>query len=166
MRDPYLLGPWIRRFLMEHLVGERNLALNTRRSYRDTLQLLLPYVARCARKSVDRLHVADMSADRVRQFLTDLEEKRRCGIATRNQRLAAIHSLARFVGQHAVELVEWCGQVRAVPFNPDYSMPSPRGCRPGASSPFVKELQPGPAPETHRPLPPSWEVTATGCPAG
>lgn len=116
MRDPSLLGPWIRRFLMEHLVGQRNLALNTRRSYRDTLQLLLPYVARCARRSVDRLHVVDVSADRVRQFLTDLEEKRRCGIATRNQRLAAIHSLARFVGQHAVELVEWCGQVRAVPF--------------------------------------------------
>ena len=116
MRDPSVLGPWVRRFLMEHLVGERNLALNTQRSYRDTLQLLLPYIVRCARKSVDRLKVMDVSADRVRQFLGDLEEKRRCGIATRNQRLAAIHALARFVGLHAVELVDWCGQVRAVPF--------------------------------------------------
>ncbi len=116
MRDHSLLGPWVRRFLMEHLVGERNLALNTQRSYRDTLQLLLPYVARCARKPVDRLNVIDVSADRVRQFLRDLEEKRRCGVATRNQRLAAIHALARFVGLHAAELVEWCGQVRAVPF--------------------------------------------------
>lgn len=116
MRDPSLLGPWVRRFLMEHLVGERNLALNTRRSYRDTLQLLLPYIGRCARKSVDRLNVIDVSAERVRQFLSDLEEKRHCGIATRNQRLAAIHALARFVGLHAAELVEWCGQVRAVPF--------------------------------------------------
>jgi site-specific recombinase XerD len=116
MRDPSLLGPWVRRFLMEHLVGERNLALNTRRSYRDTLQLLLPYIARCARKPIDRLNVADVSADRLRQFLSDLEEKRRCGIATRNQRLAAVRALARFVGLHAAELVEWCGQVRAVPF--------------------------------------------------
>jgi integrase/recombinase XerD len=116
MRDPSLLGPWIRRFLMEHLVSERNLALNTRRSYRDTLQLLLPYIARCARKPVDRLNVLDVSADRLRQFLSDLEEKRHCGIATRNQRLAAIHALARFVGLHAAELVEWCGQVRTVPF--------------------------------------------------
>jgi site-specific recombinase XerD len=116
MRDPSLLGPWTRRFLMEHLVGERNLALNTRRSYRDTLQLLLPSVARRARKAVDRLEVVDVSAERVRQFLSDLEEKRRCGIATRNQRLAAIRALARFVGQHAAELVDWCGQVRAVPF--------------------------------------------------
>src|SRR5262249_42731861 len=116
MRDPSRLGPWVRRFLMEHVVGERNLAVNTQRSYRDTLQLLLPQVARRARKGVDRLPVTDVSADRVRQFLSDLEEKRGCGIATRNQRLAAIHALAQFIGLHAPELVEWCGQVRAVPF--------------------------------------------------
>src|SRR5437588_3128022 len=116
MRDAALLGPWVRRFLLEHLIGERNLARNTQRSYRDTLRLLLPAVARCKRKPIDRLAVTDVSADRVRQFLNDLEEKRKCGIATRNQRLAAVHALARFIGLHAPELVEWCGQVRAVPF--------------------------------------------------
>ena len=116
MRDAALLGPWVRRFLMEHVIGERNLARNTQRSYRDTLRLLLPAVARRARKSIDRLAATDVSADRVRQFLSDLEEQRGCGIATRNQRLAAIHALARFIGLHAPELVEWCGQVRSVPF--------------------------------------------------
>src|SRR3954451_15976249 len=98
MRDHSSLGPWVRRFLMEHLIGERNLAPNTQRSYRDTLQLLLPSIARRARKDIDRLQVIDVSADRVRQFLADLEEKRSCGIATRNQRLAAIRALARFIG--------------------------------------------------------------------
>ena len=116
MRDTSLLGPWVRRFLMEHMVSERNLARNTQRSYRDTLRLLLPAIARRARKPIDRLAVTDVSADRVRQFLSDLEEKRGCAIATRNQRLAAIHALARFIGLHAPELVEWCGQVRTVPF--------------------------------------------------
>jgi site-specific recombinase XerD len=52
----------------------------------------------------------------VRQFLSELEKNRGCAIATRNQRLAAIHALARFISLHAPELVEWCGQVRAVPF--------------------------------------------------
>jgi site-specific recombinase XerD len=116
MRDASLLGPWIRRFLMEHLVSERNLACNTQRSYRDAFQQLLPAVARRARKPIDRLAVTDVSADRVRQFLTGLEEKGGCGIATRNQRLAAIRALARFIGLHAPELVAWCGQVRTVPF--------------------------------------------------
>lgn len=39
MPEASLLGPWVRRFLMEYLVGERNLAGNTQRSYRDTLWL-------------------------------------------------------------------------------------------------------------------------------
>jgi integrase/recombinase XerD len=43
MIDKNLLGPWIRRFLLEHLVTERNLARNTQASYRDTLTLLLPF---------------------------------------------------------------------------------------------------------------------------
>jgi integrase/recombinase XerD len=116
MRDTSLLGPWVRRFLMEHVTGERNLARNTQRSYRDTLRLLLPAVAKRAGKTIDRLAVEDVSADRVRRFLNDLEEERGCGIATRNQRLAAIHALARFIGLHAPELVEWCGRMRAVPF--------------------------------------------------
>lgn len=43
--SPSLLGPWVRRFLLEHLVGECNLAHNTRLSYRDALGLLLPFAA-------------------------------------------------------------------------------------------------------------------------
>jgi site-specific recombinase XerD len=42
MRDETLLGPWVRRFLLEHLVAERNLSRNTQASYRDALALLLP----------------------------------------------------------------------------------------------------------------------------
>src|SRR3974377_1996346 len=94
VRNASLLGSWVRRFLLEHMVSERNLAQNTQRSYRDTLRLLLPAIARRARKTVDRLIVTDVSADRVRQFLIDLEERRGCTITTRNQRLAAIHALA------------------------------------------------------------------------
>src|SRR5687767_8622759 len=107
MTDPDLLGPWIRRFLLEYLAGERNLARNTQRSYRDTLRLLLPFVARHAGRTVDRLRVGDLSADRVRAFLQDLEEGRGCGVATRNQRLAAVHSLAGFIGLHSPEHVAW-----------------------------------------------------------
>jgi len=111
-----LLGTWIRRFLLEHLVAERNLALNTQRSYRDTLVLLIPFVAKKAGKAVDRLSVLDMSAELIRFFLADLETSRRCAIVTRNQRLAAIHALARFVGEHSPEHIAWCAQLRAIPF--------------------------------------------------
>ena len=96
MSDVNLLGSWVRRFLLEHLVSERNLARNTQRSYRDTLALLLPFVAGKLNRPVDRLTILDVSADLVRLFLLDLEESRHCVIATRNQRLAAVHALARF----------------------------------------------------------------------
>jgi integrase/recombinase XerD len=115
MPDAALLGPWVRRFLLEHLVGERNLARTTQQSYRDTLRLMLPFMARIAHRAIDRLGVEDLSADRIRTFLQELEEKRGCGIATRNQRLAAIHSLARFIGLHSPEHIRWCGEVRAIP---------------------------------------------------
>jgi integrase/recombinase XerD len=64
---------------------------------------------------LDRSNPLDDPLD-VRLFLGELEEQRGCAIATRNQRLSAIHALAGFIGLRAPELVEWCGQVRAVPF--------------------------------------------------
>lgn len=115
MANASLIGPWVRRFLLEYLVTERNLAPNTQRSYRDTLRLLLPFAARHVRKEVDHILVIDISADVVRHFLRHLEESRNCSVVTRNQRLAAIHSLARFVGLHSPEHVEWCGQLRTIP---------------------------------------------------
>ena len=36
MTNREILGPWLRRFLVEYIVTERNLAQNTRSSYRDT----------------------------------------------------------------------------------------------------------------------------------
>ena len=109
-----LLSRWIKRFLLEHLVSERNLALNTQKSYRDTLQQLLPFAARKARKKIDRLNVEDLSSERIRAFLRHLEEDRGCGAATRNQRLAAIHSLAHFIGLRCPEHLEWCGEIRTI----------------------------------------------------
>jgi integrase/recombinase XerD len=110
------LGPWIRRFLLEHVVAERNLARNTQHGYRDAFRQLIPFVARLSRRSVDRLHVVDISADRVRLFLTDIEVSRHCAIATRNQRLAAIRAFAGFVGEYSPVHIEWSGQIRSIPF--------------------------------------------------
>lgn len=116
MSEPSLIGPWVRRFLLEHLIGERNLSPNTQKSYRDMLTQLLPFAASQLGRSVDRLTVTDLSAKRVRQFLQHIEADRHCGARTRNQRLSAVHALARFIGEHAPEYIEWCGQLRLISF--------------------------------------------------
>jgi integrase/recombinase XerD len=110
------LGPWVKRFLLDHLVEERNLSRNTQRSYRDTLALLMPYAAAAQNKPVDRLDVFDLSSDVLRGFLDHLEQNRRCSIRTRNQRLAAVHAIARFIAERSPQHIAWCSQIRAVPF--------------------------------------------------
>ncbi len=114
--DVELLGPWVRRFLLEHLVIERNLARNTQRSYRDTLALLLPFVSTRGKKPIDRLRIDDLSPAIVREFLAHLEHHRHCTVATRNQRLGAIHTLARFIALHSPQHLAWCSELRAIPF--------------------------------------------------
>ena len=116
MSNHALLGPWVRRFLLEHVVAERNLARNTQHSYREALALLIPFVSKARNRSVDRLAVIDVSAELVRQFLADIETTRGCHVATRNQRLAAIRALAGFIGEHSLEHIEWSGQIRSIPF--------------------------------------------------
>src|ERR1700674_2521433 len=90
MSDLVPLGPWLRRFLCEHIVTERNLARNTRTSYRDTFSLLLPFVSRKLCKPVDRLTVCDLTSRLVLQFLAHLEEDPGCSARTPNQGLARI----------------------------------------------------------------------------
>ena len=53
MNEKTLIGPWVRRFLLEHLVSERNLSHNTQASYRDTLTEVDPIVWTNFRPSLD-----------------------------------------------------------------------------------------------------------------
>jgi integrase/recombinase XerD len=114
MNNRSALGSWIRRFLMEYLVGERNLARNTQQSYRDAVRLLVVFVATKIHKRVDELLVPDIDADLLRAFLRHIEEKRKCSISSRNQRLAAIHALSGFIAERCPEYLDWCAQLRAV----------------------------------------------------
>jgi len=116
MKDDTLLGPWVRRFLLEHLVAERNLSRNTQASYRDTLALVLPFASKHGGGAIDRMAVEDLTPSIVRQFLNHLEQDRQCSGVTRNQRLATIRSLARFIGMRSPAHVAWCAEIRATPF--------------------------------------------------
>ena len=72
MKDETLLGPWVRRFLLEHLVAERNLARNTQVSYRDTLALLLPFASKHGGRAIDRMTIEDLAPSVIRKFLDHL----------------------------------------------------------------------------------------------
>jgi len=115
MNNQHPLGPYIRRFLLEHVVSDRNLSHNTQKSYRDSIRLLILFMAEHHATEPTRLVVEHLSAQVVRAFLLHLEQWRSNSVATRNQRLAAIHSLFRFIGRQVPELVEVATQVQGIP---------------------------------------------------
>src|SRR5262249_11085032 len=61
----------------------------------------------------------------VSDFLSHLEQARTCSIPTRNQRLATLHAFARFAGERSPEHVEWCKEIRSIPFKRAWKTPVP-----------------------------------------
>lgn len=115
MPERHLLGPFVRRFLVEELIADRNLSRNTQMSYRDAIRLLFRFVAQRTSTDPTRATVEQIDAAVIRAFLAHLEDNRGNSIATRNQRLAALHSLFQFIGRLVPDLVEHAAQIQAIP---------------------------------------------------
>src|SRR5258706_566119 len=125
MLDTNLIGPYLRRFLLEDVISDRNLSPNSQKSYRDTIVLLLRFMEANFGVAPDRLTVERITGKVIREFLAHLQKERRNSDSTRNQRLAALRSLFRFIGRQAPELVATAAEVQAVPMRKTNSRPVP-----------------------------------------
>ncbi len=105
---PNELGRSLSRFFREYLPTMRGMSLHTIRGYRDAIVLFLRFVSSQTSGPIEDLDISDLTAERISNFLTSLEKERANGIATRNARLAALHTLSRFLAtehpQHLAEL--------------------------------------------------------------
>lgn len=115
MTTPHPLGPFVRRFLLEEIITDRNLSINTQKSYRDTFRLLFRFLVEHHATDPTVVTVELVTSDVIRAFLAHVEEQRHCAVATRNQRLAALRSLFRFIGRQVPELIERATQIQGVP---------------------------------------------------
>jgi site-specific recombinase XerD len=106
----------LREFFADHLPRVRGMSPHTVCSYRDSVTLLLRFLAELHDRDVVKLDFGDLSPDSIIAFLAHLEEDRHNTAATRNARLAAIHSFARFAATNHPEHLELCQRVLAVPF--------------------------------------------------
>jgi site-specific recombinase XerD len=119
MRKPpsvNLLGAIVRDYFTDHLPRLRGSSPHTIHSYRDSIVLLLRYVAEQRKVPVAALDLADLNTARILAFLSHLEDRRNNGVATRNVRLAAIHAFFRFVAARNPEQLDLAQRVIAVPF--------------------------------------------------
>jgi integrase/recombinase XerD len=113
---PNALGHALRRFFADHLPQVRGSSPHTVLSYRDSLVLLLRFVAEQRQRGVSQLELDDLGPPEILAFLQHLESARHNAVTTRNVRLAAIHAFFRYCATEEPAWVEHCQRVLAVPF--------------------------------------------------
>jgi len=102
-------------FLSRYLPGQRNVSTNTIASYRDALKLFLLFCQTECKMKPDEIRIADISPDLLSSYLGWLERKRRCGVPTRNQRLAAFKSFFHYVAAVDPEHLFACQRILGLP---------------------------------------------------
>jgi site-specific recombinase XerD len=88
-----LFAPAVQAFFTTRLITQRAASPDTIASYRDAIRLLVQYASTRSGKAPSALDFADVDHKCVVEFLAHLAEQRGNSPATRNTRLAAIHSL-------------------------------------------------------------------------
>ena len=83
MTPPTTLAPVLQSFFTDRLVRQRQASPHTISAYRDTIRLLLTFVADTTRRPPSRLNLTDLDAPLVGAFLDHLEHDRRNSVRTR-----------------------------------------------------------------------------------
>jgi site-specific recombinase XerD len=115
MSDPAPLGALLHSFFADHLITAKGLRPASVRSYRDTIRLLLGFLAADKRCRISRLSASDLTFERILRFLRHLEDDRHVSVRTRNQRLAALHTLFEYLASRSPEMLMVAQQVAAIP---------------------------------------------------
>lgn len=102
-------------FLMNYLSNVRNVSSNTIASYRDSIVQLLIYMNDVCDIKPEKIHIKDISVEKVIGYLSWLEDERKCSVKTRNLRLVAIHSLFRYISVQRPEYMFQSQQILAIP---------------------------------------------------
>jgi integrase/recombinase XerD len=109
------LAPTLQKFFTDRLLTQRQVSPATVAAYRDTLRLLLGFIADSQKIAPASLDFTDLDAPTIGAFLTHLENERGNSIRTRNARLAAIHSLFRFAALEHPEHADLMSRVLSIP---------------------------------------------------
>jgi site-specific recombinase XerD len=109
------LAPTLQAFFTTRLTSQYGASPHTVAAYRDTWRLLLGYATQMTGTAPVDLDLSQLDADLINGFLTDLETRRGNSIATRNARLAAVHSLLTYASRYHPEHLGTIGRVLAIP---------------------------------------------------
>ena len=109
------LAPALQAYFTDRLVAQRGASPNTIAAYCLTFRLLLRFGTERTGKPPSELDIAQLDAPLIAAFLDHLEKARGNSIPTRNNRLAAIHSLFAYLALHHPEHAASIQRVLAIP---------------------------------------------------
>lgn len=99
---------YLTKFFSEYLIGERGASTNTIRSYSSTFTHLLTFMDEQEHVRVDALLLDHLTRNVILRFLDWLQTCKQSGNATRNQRLAALHSFFKYMQYEDVKrMARW-----------------------------------------------------------
>ncbi len=101
-------------FLSRYLVNERAASTNTINAYRDTFVLLLTFIEKQQQIKLEKLVLDDINKETIVAFLDWIQSKRKCGNATRNLRLAAIHSFYKYLQYQSLDNLYECQRILSI----------------------------------------------------
>jgi len=110
-----LLAPHLTAFLAERLPHERRASAHTCDSYAYAFKLLVTWAATRLRTTPAALTLEQLDAPCLLAFLTHLEAVRNNSVRSRNARLAAVKSFARFVEYRVPACIEHARRILAIP---------------------------------------------------
>ena len=105
---------YLTKFLKEYIILERNLSDNTKRSYRNTFQILIEFLVNKKNYKITDITFAKITKEDITDFLNYLEEERHNSIRTRNQRLACIKAFYQFCLIDEVENISNIRKILAI----------------------------------------------------
>ena len=102
-------------YLKIYLPKQRKVSLNTIRSYREALELLVDYV-----KQIKQIPLADvtfemMTEEMILAFLDHLEIERGCSVSTRNTRFTAIRAFISYAADRDITTVVVLNELKKIP---------------------------------------------------
>jgi len=102
-------------YLGKYLPGVMGAGSNTIQSYRDAFSLLLKFCSLKKSIPAEKLTLDRLDRTLIEDFLSWLENERNCTVATRNQRLAAIHSFFKYLQMEQPHTLYQLQGVLAIP---------------------------------------------------
>jgi integrase/recombinase XerD len=109
------LAPPLQAYFTDRLISQRAASPNTIGAYKLTFRLLLAFACERTGKTPSALDIAELDAPLIAAFLDHLEHDRHNHPTTRNNRLAAIHSLFGYLALHHPEHAASIQRVLAIP---------------------------------------------------